>query len=131
MSREGGEQTLAGVVMSGESTSNDMTVIQETLTSLENIVLCQSIGFILSSSVTSKENAKNVLSPSQESISLTLSDTGENSLIENSSQKISPSIQEKLEKFENEEVKRKADFSPELTKNEKKKQKNKMKNSKK
>ena len=50
--------------------------------------------------------------------------------MDNSSQKISPSIQEKLEKFENDD-KRKAEFSPELSKNEKKKQKNRTKNSKK
>ena len=119
--------------MSEESTSHDMTIIQETLQSLENNISCQSISFMSSGSDTSKENTKNIVSPpsQEESISSILSVTGGNSLLENSSQKISPSIQEKLEKFENDEAKRKADFSPELTKNEKKKQKNKIRNTKK
>ena len=54
---------------------------------------------------------------------------GDSSLIDNSSQKnISPIIQEKLEKFETEEIKRKAEFSPEETKKDKKKSKNREKN---
>ena len=43
-------------------------------------------------------------------------------------QKIFPNIQEKLEKFEAEESKRKAETSPELSKKEKKKMKNKERN---
>ena len=127
VSGEGGEQSPAGEGMSGENISHDMSSIRETLQSLENNILCQSIGSISSSSDISKVDANNLLSTSQEQKSLTLSVTGDDSSMENSNIKISPIIQEKVEKFENDEVKRKAEFSPELSKKEKKKQKNKEK----
>ena len=47
---------------------------------------------------------------------------------ENSLHKISPTIQEKVDQFETDEAKRKADGSPELSKKEKKKSKNRERN---
>ena len=63
------------------------------------------------------------------SISLSTDSNTANSLImlDTLSQKISPGIQEKLERFENDESKRKAEYSPELTKKEKKKLRNQVK----
>ena len=85
VSGEGGEQSSAGVETSGESAIPHTIDIQETLQLLENNVLCKSLASISSSDM-SKENS-NILSPSQESNSLTLSLTGDGSLMENSSQK--------------------------------------------
>merc|ERR1711954_200462 len=57
--------------------------------------------------------------PSQEGLS---------QIQENNLQKISPTIQEKVDQFETDEAKRKADGSPELSKKEKKKSKNRERN---
>ena len=102
------------------STSHGINISQETYQSLERETLSESQSSVLSNQDISKDNSI-ISAQSQESHCLTISVMVESNSLDNASQKISPSIQEKVEKFEPDDIKRKAEFSPEETKKDKKK----------